>query len=70
MALTIYAVNNGHMDKVPLNKIVDFEAGLQAFAKSNHKQVMDAINATPKLSKENEAGLKLVIEQFIATGTY
>jgi F-type H+-transporting ATPase subunit alpha len=55
---------------VPLNKIVDFEAGLQAFAKSNHKQVMDAINATPKLSKENEAGLKLVIEQFIATGTY
>src|SRR5476651_2672077 len=34
MALTIYAVNNGHMDKVPLNKVVDFEAGLQAFANS------------------------------------
>src|SRR6266850_1888729 len=59
MALTIYTVNNGHMDKVPLNKIVDFEAGLQAFAKSNHKKVMDDINANPKLSKENEAGLKL-----------
>ena len=35
MALSIFAVNNGFMDKVPLNKIVDFEAGLQAFAKSN-----------------------------------
>jgi F-type H+-transporting ATPase subunit alpha len=70
MALTIYAVNNGHMDKVPLNKIVDFEAGLQAFAKSSHKQVVDSINANPKLSKENEAGLKLVIEAFLATGTY
>src|SRR6202045_2026285 len=70
MALTIYAVNNGYMDKVPLNKVVDFEAGLQAFAKSNHKQVMDAINTTPKLSKENEAGLKSVIEAFLSTGTY
>jgi F-type H+-transporting ATPase subunit alpha len=70
MALTIYAVNNGFMDKVPLNKVVDFEAGLQAFAKSNHKQVMDGINSNPKLSKENEAGLKSVIEAFISTGTY
>src|SRR5437016_1733685 len=70
MALSIYAVNNGPMDKVPLNKIVDFEAGLQAFAKSNHKQVIDGINANPKLSKENEAALKSVIEAFISTGTY
>jgi F-type H+-transporting ATPase subunit alpha len=70
MALTIYAVNNGFMDKVPLNKVVDFEAGLQAFAKSNFKQVMDGINSNPKLSKENEAGLKQVIEAFLATGTY
>ena len=37
MALSIYAVNNGYMDKVPLNKVVDFEAALQAFAKSSHK---------------------------------
>src|SRR6201988_1894838 len=70
MALTIYAVNNGFMDKVPLNKVVDFEAGLQSFAKSNHKQVMDAINANPKLTKENEAAMKKCIEDFVATGTY
>jgi F-type H+-transporting ATPase subunit alpha len=70
MALTIFAVNNGYMDKVPLNKVVDFENGLQAFAKSNHKQVLDQINTTPKLSKENEAALKSVIESFVSTGTY
>jgi F-type H+/Na+-transporting ATPase subunit alpha len=70
MALTIYAVNNGYMDKVPLNKVVDFEAGLQSFAKSNHRQVIDSINANPKLSKENEAALKSVIEAFLSTGTY
>jgi F-type H+-transporting ATPase subunit alpha len=70
MALSIFAVNNGFMDKVPLNKIVDFEAALQAFAKSNNAALLDGINATPKFTKENEAALKKCIEDFIATGTY
>jgi len=70
MALTIYAVNNGFMDKVELKKITDFEAALQNFARSNYKSLLDSINATPKFSKENEAALKKCIEDFIATGTY
>jgi F-type H+-transporting ATPase subunit alpha len=70
MALSIYAVNNGYMDKVPLNKVVDFESALQGFAQSNHKATMDAVNANPKFSKENEAALKKAIEDFISTGTY
>jgi F-type H+-transporting ATPase subunit alpha len=70
MALSIFAVNNGFMDKVAVNKIVDCEAALQAFAKSNHAALLDGINATPKLSKENEAALKKCIEEFIATGSY
>jgi F-type H+-transporting ATPase subunit alpha len=69
MALSIYAVNNGYMDKVALNKVVDFEAALQGFAASNHKQAMEAINAKPVL-KEHEAALKKIIEDFVATGTY
>jgi F-type H+-transporting ATPase subunit alpha len=70
MALTIYAVNNGFMDKVELKKITAFEAALQAFAHTNYKALLDGINATPKFSKENEAALKKCIEDFIATGTY
>jgi F-type H+-transporting ATPase subunit alpha len=70
MALSIYAVNNGYMDKVELKKVVDFEAALQAFAQSNHKPILDAINAQPKLTKENEAAMKKVIDDFVATGTY
>ncbi len=70
MALSIYAVNNGYMDKVDIKKVVDFEAALQAFAHTNHQSTLDAINATPKLSKENEAAMKKVIEDFLATGTY
>ncbi len=70
MALSIYAVNNGYMDKVELRKVVDFEAALQGFAKASHKDVLDTVNANPKLSKDNEAALKKVIEDFIATGSY
>jgi F-type H+/Na+-transporting ATPase subunit alpha len=70
MALSIVAVNNGYMDKVQLSKIVAFEAALQAFAHSNYKAMLEGINATPKLSKENEALMKKCIEDFVATGTY
>jgi F-type H+-transporting ATPase subunit alpha len=70
MALSIYAVNNGFMDKVPLNKVVDFETALQGFANSNYAALLDGINANPKFSKENEAALKKAIEDFVATGTY
>jgi F-type H+/Na+-transporting ATPase subunit alpha len=69
MALSIYAVNNGYMDKVPVRKVVDFEAALQGFARSNHKTDMDAINAEPVL-KKHEATLKKIVESFVQTGTY
>jgi F-type H+-transporting ATPase subunit alpha len=70
MALSIYAVNNGFMDKVELKKIGAFETGLQAFAKTNYKQAIDAINSNPVLSPENEASLKKICEEFAQSGTY
>jgi F-type H+-transporting ATPase subunit alpha len=70
MALSIYAVNNGYMDKVPLLKVVAFEAALQGFARTSYQSLLDGINAQPKFSKENEAQLKKCIEDFVATGTY
>ena len=69
MALSIYAVNSGYMDKIDRKKIVDFEAALQSFAKSSHKASLDAINAEPVL-KKHEATLKAICEDFAANGTY
>ena len=70
MALSIYAVNNGYMDKVELKKVVAFEAALQDFARTNHQAMLDRINKEPKLSKDNQADLKKCCEDFVATGTY
>jgi F-type H+/Na+-transporting ATPase subunit alpha len=69
MALSIYAVNNGFMDKVERNKVVEFEAALQSFAGSKHKATLDAINAKPVL-KEHEASLKKICEDFQTTGSF
>ena len=69
MALSIYAVNNGYMDKVERNKVVAFEAALQSFANSQHKASLDAINAEPVL-KKHEGTLKQICDDFVATGSY
>jgi F-type H+-transporting ATPase subunit alpha len=70
MALSLYAVNSGYMDKVELKKVVPFETALQAFAHTSYQPMLDAINSQPKLSKENEAAMKKCIEDFVATGSY
>jgi F-type H+/Na+-transporting ATPase subunit alpha len=70
MALSIFAVNNGYMDKVELKKVSAYEVGLQAFAKTNYKSPMDAIQANPQLTPENEAALKKICEEFTSSGTY
>ena len=69
MALSIYAVNNGYMDKIERSKIVDFEASLQGFARSNYRASLEAINDKPEL-KAHEASLKKICEDFVATGSY
>jgi F-type H+/Na+-transporting ATPase subunit alpha len=69
MALSIYSVNNGYMDKVDRKKVVEFETALQNFARSSHRAALDAINAEPTL-KKHEAALKKICDDFAATGAY
>jgi F-type H+/Na+-transporting ATPase subunit alpha len=69
MALSIYSVNNGYMDKVDRKKVVEFETALQSFASSSHRAALDAINAEPTL-KKHEAALKKICDDFAATGAY
>ncbi len=58
MALSIYAVNNGYMDGVPVKQGRGFRSRrCRASPKSSHKAELDAINAEPVL-KKHEATLK------------
>ena len=67
MALSLYAANNGFFDKVDRRKVVETEAALQAFARNSHGELLKSINAKPDLSKDVEAGLKKLCEDFFAT---
>ena len=50
MALSIYAVNNGYMDKVPTaTRSWPSRRRCRRFAKSSHKADLDAVNAEPVL---------------------
>jgi F-type H+-transporting ATPase subunit alpha len=67
MALSLYAANSGYFDKVDRIKVVETEAGLQSFAKTNYGPLLKSIVDKPDLSKDVEAALKKLCEEFFAT---
>jgi F-type H+/Na+-transporting ATPase subunit alpha len=67
MALTLYAANNGFFDKIPRGKVVETEAALQSFGRTNYGPLLKAIMDKPDLSKDVDASLKKLCEEFFAT---
>ncbi|HXH04661.1 MAG TPA: F0F1 ATP synthase subunit alpha [Candidatus Competibacteraceae bacterium] len=66
MAIVLYAVDNGYLDDVPVNKVVDFEAALLAYLKGQQKALLDRINATGDYNDEIEATIKKALSDFKA----
>lgn len=70
MALSLFAVNEGFLDDVPVDKVVAFEEGLHAHARSGHQHTLDEINGSGDYNDEVAGKLKKVVEDFRSTGTY
>ncbi len=70
MALSLYAVNEGFIDKVDVAKVVDYEAALHDYARANHKDLLTKINESGDYSDEIQSGLKKVCEGFAEKGAY
>ena len=64
MATSLYAANNGYLDDVEKNKVVDFEAALLSYMNSEHKDLLDGINAEPTASDDVNDKLKAALENF------
>jgi F-type H+/Na+-transporting ATPase subunit alpha len=60
----IYAVTNGFLDDVPVNKIREWEQGFHEFMKSQFPQVGDVIRSKKELTKDVEADLRRGIEAY------
>jgi F-type H+-transporting ATPase subunit alpha len=70
MALTLFAVNRGFFDDVPVEKALAFESALRQFMKSKYAPIMDRIEQTKDLNADDEKALAAAIEDFKKTGTY
>jgi F-type H+-transporting ATPase subunit alpha len=64
MVPLIYAGVNGHLDSVPVDKILQWEADFIAHMKTNESEVLATIDKEGALSKELEARLKEIITTF------
>jgi len=69
-ALTLFAVNRGYYDDVPVDKALAFEAALRQFMKSKYAAIVDRIETTKEMSADDEKALAAAIEDFRKTGTY
>ena len=63
MALSLYAVDKGHVDDLELNKIGAFEGALHAFSEIQYKSLMDEINKTGHYNDEIAVQLEKLIKE-------
>jgi len=70
MTAILYALNNGDLDDVEVDKVVAFEKAYLANLNSVHSSLMEGLNATPAMNEQVEEGLQNAIADFKSTGTY
>jgi len=70
MALSLFAANEGYLDSVPVEKIVDYEEALHDFARSNNADVLDSINESGGYDDDVAASLKGICDGFAEKGAY
>jgi len=70
MAFTLFGVNNGYFDDVPVAKALAAEKALHKFMQSKYAELTKRIEDTKDLSKDDEAALTAAMKDFKANGSY
>ena len=69
-AVVLFAANNGHFDDVPVPKALAAERALRDYLKLHHADLVDRIETTKDLPKDDEAALTDAIKAFKASAAY
>ena len=64
MAVSLYASNEGFMDDVDVTKILAFEAALLQYVSQKAAALMEKIETSKNLDKDDEAALKAAVAEF------
>ena len=70
MGLVLFVANEGYLEDVELNKVLDFEAALLSYANSEHSSLMDKVNESGDWNGEIEGQYKELVEKFKSTQTW
>ncbi len=70
IAVSLYAVENGYVDDVELEKVGNFEAALHNFMHSERKELMAQIQEKPEYTDEVASALKDSLEEFRKNHTW
>ena len=69
-AVTLYSVNNGYLDDLEVEQVLAFEKALKEQLKSKHEALIQRIEDTKELSKDDEAELAAAIQEFKKHGAF
>ncbi len=70
MAFSLFMADEGYLDDIDTNKVVDFEAAMLAHIKSNYAELLDQINSTGDYNDEIEAAMRAALDDFKAKGVF
>ena len=70
MAISLFAANEGFLEDIELNKVLDFEAALLSYMNSEHGDLLSNINETGDYSDDIESQFRTAIEKFKSTQTW
>ncbi|MGD8176140.1 F0F1 ATP synthase subunit alpha [Marinimicrobium sp. ARAG 43.8] len=70
MALVLFCANEGYLEDVEVNKVLDFEDALLSYADSEGADLLKEINDTGNWNDELQGKMKALVEKFKSTQTW
>ena len=66
----LYAVINGYLDDVPVDRVMAFEDAFHRFMETSHRDILELLAQEKELSEGTEEALKKAISEFKESVTY
>ena len=70
MAISLFAANEGYLDDVEVEKVVDFESALLAYMNASQKELVDNVNSSGDWNDEVENAFHLAVKDFKANNSW
>jgi len=69
-AVSLFAVNNGYLDDIDVERILPFEKALKEDLKAKHAALVQRIEDAKEISTNDESALRTAVEDFKKHGAY